>query len=86
MLSPLKRSAPEPNTMEVQPRGTGKQVFPADKASERKLVKKRKSKRLAETSSVTPDLNLPCSEGVTMVPPGFVSSRVNQFVGVKKEI
>jgi hypothetical protein len=34
--------------MEVQPRGTGKQVFPADKASERKPVKKRKSKRLAE--------------------------------------
>jgi hypothetical protein len=71
--------------MEVQPRGTGKQVFPADKAFERKPVKKRKSKRLAETSSMTPDLNLPCSEWVTMVPPGFVSSRVNQLWELKKK-
>jgi len=30
---------------------------------------------------LAPDLNLPCTEGTTLVPPGLVSSRVNQFVG-----
>jgi hypothetical protein len=81
VLSPLKRRAPESQGKETETSGAGKQLFQDVKNAERKQVKKRKSERSGTTSSLAPDLNLPCTEGTTLVPPGLVSSRVNQFVG-----
>jgi hypothetical protein len=57
-------------------------LFQTGTNADRKPVKKRKSKR-AGTTSMTPDLNLPCDVGTMSVPVGLVNSRVNQFAGAQ---
>ena len=49
---------------------------------QRKIAKKRKSKRSGPSSSLTPDLNLPVEDLSGLVPRGLVSSRVSQLVGL----
>lgn len=53
---------------------------------QRKLAKKRKSKRLGPSSSLTPDLNLPAEDMAMLVLRDLVSSRVNQIVGTHDSI
>jgi hypothetical protein len=48
-----------------------------------RMPRKRKSK--THSSSLTPDLNLPVTDTIAVVPAGLVSSRVNQLDGDVEE-
>ena len=85
MTSPLKKNAPAlAKDKAVNVDKTSRHLFQQRK-EHRQPVRKRKSKVSGSKPPTTSYLNLPASDKLVIVPTGFVSTKVNQFVGSDAE-
>lgn len=66
---------------ELANKPASRQLFNGREEGMRKVQRKRKSKNSSPNSSQTPDLNIPMTENLAVVPTGLVSSMVSQLDG-----
>jgi hypothetical protein len=84
VTSPMNETSGRGKTGGSVQAGVNRPLFQTKKPNDLKLARKQKSKTGA--ASATPDLNLPISDLLVLVPAGTVSARVNLLAGLQEGV